>query len=350
MANQRGLKIGQDAILLVAGLLCFASAARASDDLAARRAELAHMSPAEQQELLRKQMQFLSLPGEEQNRLRALQAAIDADPQSERLRSVLKHYHEWLKTLSPAEREELADLPPEERVARIKQIKERQHSFRVQAQRVEALTRQDMQKIMQWTEARLWDRRDQIISEMTPNWRTRINQEAPPKQRQLLLMWAYATRRQNSTPLATVEQPDFDRLSAGLSEPAQQELAKAADLAERRKIMASWIGAAMHRLDFWRGQRKLPSVMEAELAQFFEHDLRPQQRERLLKMPNEQMREELRRLYFERDRREGYSGMRGMPRGDTPPLEDRGDGFHGKGPRGSLGRPAESDATRATAP
>jgi hypothetical protein len=289
--------------------------AHGADEMAQRRLQVARMTPTEQQELLRKQEQFLALPPEQQDRFRALQAAIDADPHADRLRTVLKEYHEWLKTLSPGERAELSELPPEQRVQRIKQIKERQHAARVQAQRAEVLTSRDMRAILHWTEEFLWQHKDRVLKEVSSSWRKKIEKEDQQKQRRaLLLVASFSSRRGGSHPMTLVKQEDIEALAAKLSEPAQQELKAASELAEQRKIVGGWIGASMQRLEPWQGRRKLPPPVEDELAQFFEQDLRPQQRERLLKMPNDQMREELRRMYFERERWDpSFAGRGGMP-------------------------------------
>ncbi|HEV3137664.1 MAG TPA: hypothetical protein VGZ26_07160, partial [Pirellulales bacterium] len=129
-----------------------ATVGSASDDLAGRRLQIEHMTPAEQQDLLRRQERFSTLPLEEQQRLRSLQASLDADPHARQLEQVLKHYHEWLKTLSPGQRAELADLGPADRVARIKRIRQQQEFARQQARRAELLSTKDVQEIVRWSE------------------------------------------------------------------------------------------------------------------------------------------------------------------------------------------------------
>jgi hypothetical protein len=311
--------------LAVATVLSVASAAAAADDMASRRLQVSQMTPAEQQELLRKQEQFAALPLEEQDRLRALQAAIDTDAHADRLRQVLKNYHEWLKTLSPAERAELAELAPEDRVKRIKQLQQRQRVARQEAQLAEVLSVKDMQAIIRWTENILWEHRDKVLEQLPPEWRKRLEKEDQQKQRrQLLLAASFSSRRSGLHPLALVKPADIEELTARLSDPAKQELAKATDLAEQRKVVRGWIGASMHRLEPWQGRRKLPPPADQELADFFQNELRPPQRDRLLKMPNEQMREELRRMYFEHERWD--SPGRGFDKGPRP-----------KGPRDRLG-------------
>ena len=93
------------ALVLVAAVLALATVGDpTAEELEARRAKIAAMDPAQQQDLLRKLERFEALPEAEQQRLRELQAAIDADPNAERLLIVLERYHEWLKTITNSQR------------------------------------------------------------------------------------------------------------------------------------------------------------------------------------------------------------------------------------------------------
>ena len=80
---------------------------------------------------------------------------------------MLRNYHEWLKSLSPSERVELNELPPADRVAKIKQLVHRQEAARRHAQSVELLTRRNMSNILKWIEDIAWQHRDKLVSEMS---------------------------------------------------------------------------------------------------------------------------------------------------------------------------------------
>ncbi len=330
---------------LLAGGVLAASGGRvapAADDLAARRAEIAGMQPAEQQELLRKQERFASLSVEEQDRLRALQAAIDADPNGKRLHELLVSYHEWLKTLSPSQREELSELPPKERVQLIKRIQRQQHAGQEKARAAQLLSKQDMREILRWTEDFAWKNRDRLLEHMPEKQRKNFDKSDLSGQRRMLLFRALAAeraRRSGGGPAAfTIEPADIDQLTAKLSEPARQELAQAGDLPAQRRLVGGWIGMAAHRLEPWRAGRRLGPLASEDLVQFLQNEVPIAERDRLLKMPREQMLEELRGMYFQRGRGEGdpLPGGPGFPRfdGKSP---DRWKG----GPRGKPARPLE---------
>ncbi len=77
-------------------------------------------------------------------------------------------------------------------------------------------------------------------------------------------------------------------------------------------------------------------MVDDDVAEFFQNDLKLQQ-DRLLRMPNDQMREELRRMYWEHER--GEPGQHPRP-GKGP---DRGKG----GPRGGRRPPMPPEKAKA---
>jgi hypothetical protein len=339
-------------LALVIGATALAScfSAPAGDDLATRREQIERLQPAEQQELLRKQERFAGLPAYEQERLRALQAALDADPKAEQLRQVLSRYHEWLKTLTPTQRAELADLPPAERVEQIKRIQKQQRIAREQAHRVEVLSSKDMRVILKWTEDLAWKRRERLLAGMSDAQRKYFDSNDEKHKRRILLykaLWYERARRgsKGSGSLLGVEEADIERLSAELSEPARHELTEAGSLAAQRRIAFAWMGTALHRLDPSHAGRKLGPLAGEDLAQFLQNDVPLPQRERLLKMPREQMLEELRAMYHQRGR-----GDSRLPGGANKPWlnrlpSDRPPGeFRGKGGNPPATEPVESQS------
>lgn len=77
------------------------------------------------------------------------------------------------------------------------------------------------------------------------------------------------------------------------------------------------------------------------MAQFFQNDLEPRERDRLMNMPQSKMREELRRLYWQHERNEAMlRGGPGGPRPDGPLLGPR------SGPGRDKGREGGPDVKR----
>jgi hypothetical protein len=324
-------------------LIALAASGRADDRLDARRAQIARLQPAEQEELLRKQERFAALPAEEQQRLRAFQAALDADKDAERLEQVLVRYHEWLKTLTPSQRAKLAELPPAERVAEIKRIQKQQNEARERMHRADLLSWVDMKEVLNWTEDFVWSRRQDLLADMSKEQRQRFEKWERQKQRRALLLRAFErSRREGPGALATLDQADIDGLAGKLSDKPRQALSDAATLSDKRRLVGGWIGTSMHRLDPWPSSRKQGSLVVEDLLQYLQNEVPPTDRERLLKMPRDKMLEELRGMYFERSR---YGGPGGPPRFDGRP-GDRPKGSY----RGSGGRKSGEDRPRDKGP
>jgi hypothetical protein len=292
-------------------------AATAEEDPSSRRESLAQLQPHEQQELLRKYERFRAIPPEEQQRLRDLQAQISANPDSQRLHQVLARYHAWLKTITPSQRAALADLPPDERVAQIKLIQRRQED----AQRLQPLTREDRGKIRRWIDALIDQHRAELVAGISERYRKWFD-DADPLQKRMALVYIIFGRSRDDAIESRVTQDDINRLAAELSPTARAELDKADTLEAQGKLVRGWIFATLRRYDSWQSGRRENPVVGEELLQFLQNDVPQAERERLLKMPREEMLRELRRMYFEQGRgpRRGPEGFRspGGPRRREP--------------------------------
>jgi hypothetical protein len=319
-----------------------ASAPAAEEDLAKLRKSIAQLKPHEQRDLLRKYERYSAMPAEEQQHLRDLQAQISNDPNSGRLYQVLARYHEWLKTITPSERAALSEMAPADRVAEIKRIHRRQED----AQRLQPLTREDRREIRNWIDQLVDQHRGELVASISDRYRKAF-EEADPLQKRMALVYLIFGRRGRESE-SRVTQVDIDRLAAVLSPSARGELAKAGTLEAKGKLVRGWILASLRRYESWQGGRRDNPVVAEELLQFLQNDVPQAERERLLKMPREEMLRELRKMYFEQGRgpRRGSEGFRG-PGG--PRLRES-DGRPGPPPRpGSAdvppGKPG-SDAPR----
>jgi len=110
--------------------LCAAAIAPvwADDDYPERRAEIASLTRDQQKELLDNQERFQSLDTDEQQKLRELHGELETHEQRDELKAVMHAYCDWVRTLSPLQRAELAGLAPEERIAKVKEYMEHQQS------------------------------------------------------------------------------------------------------------------------------------------------------------------------------------------------------------------------------
>ena len=72
--------------------------------LAERRAAVEAMTPAEKEQLLRHEQEFLAMAPDRQERLRTLHREIEAHPDSAQLRAVMERYTQWVAKLEPEQR------------------------------------------------------------------------------------------------------------------------------------------------------------------------------------------------------------------------------------------------------
>ncbi len=319
------------ALAMVAAVVLLTAVDELSDqDLVDRQARIASLDESARQDLARKFERFQALTPEEQDRLRALQAQITADPDSERLMQVLSRYHEWLKTISTAQRAQLAELTPHDRVEAIEDIRRTQRD----AQLLEPLTRDDMRSVRRWIDELVQRHRKELEADIPERYRDWYQRQTDPSTKQMALVFRLFGRSrggQNESD-SKVTQDDIERLTAKLSESAKAELAKVASIEAQRRVIRGWVFASLRRSSAWQRERRGNALVGEELLRFLQSEVPPAERERLLKLPREEMLQQLRRMYFERgggpprgsfDERPGPSGDFRPRRGDKSRDDER---------------------------
>ena len=311
-------------IAAVCGLLSTASLLRADDVLEQRRARIAEMDSTAKERLLQREERFLALAPAEQERLRRLHEQLDNDADAEALRSVMQQYYQWLKTLPSVQREELQSLPPQKRVEAIKRIKQEQarkeakRANPVDAARIAKIqqlmqeqgrkggkraTPQDVEALIRWMLSYASRRGPKAVDELPPAQRQEAQQELgkaadPAARRQaLVLIWLRAVLGEQGKrpPITSVELAD---LRSRLTPPTQQRLASFSE-DEQWKAVTAWARVLVnHRLVELRPGQPALSVSDEELAEFLEQKVTPEQRNRLLGLPADEMQRELSVLYW----------------------------------------------------
>lgn len=307
-----------------------------ADPYQQQRQQIAQLAPAEQRELDRNFQRYQRLSREEQQQLQAFHTELVNAPDAQELQTVLTNYVNWVRNLSPTQRAELAALgdKPEERLARVQE-------YRRDLLRREPLAREDIDRVVAWVEAIV--ARNATEGEGEPGERPTWGSD----QRRATL-WYAASRLHDrggpSRPLSITED-DFKQLAQQLSPQAQQRLADADTLADKRREVAGWLYLASRR---WSGSfrsRDSEEMSEKELVDFFENKLDDARREELLSLPHNARIERLRFLYLRDknpDRPYGPPGMGGS-RFDGSRFDGPGPGPGPGGPRGPRrdGRPPE---------
>jgi hypothetical protein len=272
-------------------------------DNAARKAYIRNLPIADQQDLLRNLQRFSALSPAEQQQLRALHAAIEAHPRAAQLRETLERYHEWLKNLRPEERAELLELEPTARLARVEQLLKHQreeHDRRRpgMGQFEGYLSSKDQRIVAAWLNELVWSQRDQLLAQLPEDRRRQLAARSEPQQRRELVFFAFQQWRSGKSPLPADE---VTRLVSQLSPAARQKYREAAVPDARDRLVRQWIvQSSFSRFNPGGMRRGWANVSAEELDRFMTQDLPPEERQRLLDLPREQLNEELRHLYLRR--------------------------------------------------
>lgn len=271
----------------------------AERDWHARRLEVEHMSPLERQHLRRKQDHFGRYSTEEQRRMLALHDDLERDPHGAELRRIMTRYHEWLDTLPLAVRAELVELPIQEQIARVEQLKAQQSQERAR-ELAEAPTEQDLKTVLAWVQDMAGGKHDALLAGLSPERRAYIERLDPARQRQACLwlgLHRWHQAGQPEPPRATSEQ--LSDLARRLSPGAQLRLAALEGDAEKNQLVGVWMQTALrHRIEAVGIRQLLPPVDGPELQRFFRSELSAAQREWLLPMSREQRHRVLLRMYL----------------------------------------------------
>jgi hypothetical protein len=112
------------AALLASSLVTLALTAPGPGPADERLGRLRSIPSEERLRLAEKLKAFDALPRDEQEAVRALDAALANEPEENRAEyyAVLRRYHLWLRGLTDAQRDELAKLPPEKRLPLVSKL------------------------------------------------------------------------------------------------------------------------------------------------------------------------------------------------------------------------------------
>jgi len=145
--NRCGLLLG--GCLFVPVLVALLLGAGKSDDggsrLSLHRREIEQMTPAQRAQLDRNYRAFLEMSPETQQRYRELHQQLQVAKNAEALRVTLDRYRNWLKTLSPFQREELRAISDlDGRIERVRQLKDQQATPEPLSEGAPRLGREDL--------------------------------------------------------------------------------------------------------------------------------------------------------------------------------------------------------------
>ena len=271
-------------------LLFWSLPSGADEGLRARRERIAGMDVRARGELQHKWSRFQTLEAAERQRMRVLHQQLTERADSRRLMGVLEKYHAWLETLTPGERLELSATAPEERVARIVQLKRRQEEQAFQRRLKSPLGRHDVETVFAWIDDYLERHQAEILQRMPPRHRQFVL-DSPPGRRRIMLL--RALRRADRGPLAKPTAEALNALSQELSPEARRLLERAESSQDKLGTLRRWIQIAVE-------SRGAPRPLNREEIQDFVESLDPEDRAELERLPPERFKRELMRKFFNR--------------------------------------------------
>ncbi|RCS40709.1 hypothetical protein DTL42_25430 [Bremerella cremea] len=306
-----------------------------------RAARIAAMSDADKLSLRNKLERFERLPTAERERLLNLNAELEQRPDGPELRELMHRYYDWLKTINSGQRQELQELPAQERIAKIKSLLDEQERGRFFALMKNIMTdvkHEELDDIHQWiVDDWLVKDRDRILAyeeklyEHKPWLRSRLAEKSLSPNRKVYDLWVnmYGVP---GIPDIMPSESDFEELKSHLGEKTRKKLESEPDRQQSllvqlmRAAIVSQFRTRVDDEDLKKFYAELPEKDKAELAGF----------------PPERFNFELRKRYREENGRR-FVGNRppGPPpwdrdnrRGDGRGPEGRGPGMRGeRGPR-----------------
>ena len=315
-------------VLFLTAAAFFALSAAAQKVYTQRRAQVDQMSDEQKRALGTHWEHFSELPKEKRDQLRQLHDDLESDPDSASLKRVMDQYHEWVETLPWTTRAELQELPTEERIARVRDLREEES--------IRTLSPEDRKVVFTWF-LRQFGHPDARI---------------PPEELDSLLKLDPRERWEKLAELGRrnprmVDRPGEKEFEKALPELRRQLSPRVRAVMEKKSVQQQgrfvfqWILAASG--PFPRGRPPFGGlgreIGESELLRVLE-DLPQEEQRRLKGLSDEERSRELRRLYWQR-RFGGPDGRMGPDR--------RGPGRNRSGAPGRRGR-AEDDSGEGQRP
>jgi len=287
------------------------------DETKAERIErLEQLSADEREELAKKKERFDNLSPQEKQRLRTLHANLVRHDHGDQLYGVATRYALWLRTLPPGQRAELLSLPPEQRLGRIREIKQTQDEQRIRELVHIRLQPEDIEAMNKWLGEYAEAHKGEIFEKMSREMQQRMRADPEGMRRRFLML--LMPGRHGAPRLPVPSEGEIERLRQRLSGEAREAL-DSLDSADKK------LGLVLHwkRADIW-SRMMGPPASPAELEKFFAEKLDDKRRDELEKLPPEQFDQKLKweyRMHKFRSRPGGFRppfpwGQPGRHRGD----------------------------------
>jgi hypothetical protein len=271
-----------------------------SGTLRERRQQVDALGPSQTARLLEQKQTFYALSPQMQERIRSIHETIQQDPKADQLDRVLREYCNWLGSLPQAQQQEIKQMPPQERLEKVKEVV-KQQEYRHKPEDVLAAMRW-LDEFITAHAATIAEPLLEFPSRIPETWRARIEQ-AKDANRNFLLYFIHL--RQASTKIVP-DAADYERLYEELTLNGARELRRDPTDGDRLARVMRWI---------FQQTARMPDQITDDEARFYS-ELPKDEKEKLGNPRTNQFRRKLRELYMNQQLRKGFTRPLGVDRAE----------------------------------
>jgi hypothetical protein len=281
---------------------------RAGEDLA--RHIKKDLDPNQKADLLQKERIFTRLEPDAQNQLRQLHEQILTDAHAEELRGIMNRYYEWFKLLPSYYRLELSHLSADEKIKWINNYKQKEQTEitnRAPASEIEAMSK--------WMEDYESKHEKTFVENLPERMQKNLKGMTPSDAHRWVMGMMWPPPQDGQKKESQFSDGDLVELRSSFSQNTQRLLeAKTKD--EQITILQRWAHNLV-RPRRWPGMDG--PVDDKLLAEFFDKDLEPAERDRLMNLSPEDMQQQLQGDYIMKNRPQRMFPRRADELGPGPP-------------------------------
>mgnify|MGYP003978124723 FL=1 len=264
--------------------------------------ELSQLPARERAQLQEKQTRFEQLGEDEQRKLRQFHLTLQKDPARDQLTQIMHSYTQWLLALPSVERRRIISLPREERFVEVEKIVNEQKASRFKELLNSRLDFDDLSVVADWMND--WMKTEnvnisklvlEVIKELSEEVQQRILSIQDPATRLRMTMFASLEKIEMKkwTQMFPQWQQNTDRLLGKISPTAREIYEEAQGEREQLQLIMRWAYNAFLAKRFnWM------NVDDHALVKFYQEELNVKDRDMVDRLPAEQYKATLRRLYF----------------------------------------------------
>jgi len=264
--------------------------------------ELSQWPAQERAKLQEKQTRFEQLEEKEKHALRQFHQALQEDPARDQLSQIMHAYTQWLLALPSVERRRILSLPLENRFVEVEKIVSEQKASRFKELLNSRLDFDDLSVVEDWMNG--WIKAEklnvsklalEVFENISEDVQQRISSIQDPATR--LRMTIFASLEQIGMEkwrkMFPQWQQNTDQLLSKISPTAREIYEEAQGEREQLQLVMRWASHAFLAKRFnWM------NVDDRELAKFYQEELSAKDRDMVDRLPAEQYKSTLRRLYF----------------------------------------------------